>query len=256
MSSKEYEKLQTRLYSESVEISGKFGDMFNAFFRSLRERQIPIKRIVGDLKAFGAFTPVYGGENQPLLREELKTLDLAKADIDDVKLMVLDYCSFFNFKLLIHLVKAQGTVLDKKEFEQYEKEFNEYAQRRVSECPPELGQLNDTSQANITIKLDDHYDQCTLHQLRLLEADFCKILEITNLKLCLVTAGCLQLTFQLPWFVKQEIFPLSEEQKEMLATLHAVRVTCGYYCFMDKIPVRHPLHCIFSLIYLLLTTRQ
>ena len=62
MSSEQYEKLQTRLYSESVDLTGKFGVMFNAFFRSVRERDISVKDIVGNLKAFGAFTPVYKGE--------------------------------------------------------------------------------------------------------------------------------------------------------------------------------------------------
>ena len=54
----------------------------------------------------------------------------------------------------------------------------------------------------------------------------------------------MQLTFQIPWFVKWEIFPLSEEQKEMLVALHVIRVTCGYYCYLDRAPVRQPIHCI------------
>ena len=213
--------------------------MFNAVFQSLREREVSIKEIVGNLKAFGTFTPVYKGENQPLLRDELNGLHLARADIDDIKLIVLDYCSFFNFRLLKFLIEALGTVPDKRKFEEYEKEFNEYAKRRIFECPSELGKpSNDTSHANVIIKLDHHYDHCTLNQLKLLEADFCKILNITNLKLCLITAGCLQLTFQMPWFVKRGIFPLSEEQKEALTALHVIRITCGFYCYLDRLPVR------------------
>ena len=68
----------------------------NAFFRSVRERDISIKDIVGNLKAFGAFTPIYKGEYQPLLRDELNGLHLARADINDIKLIVLDYYSFFT----------------------------------------------------------------------------------------------------------------------------------------------------------------
>ena len=247
MSSKEYEKLKTRLYSESIELVGKFGVIFNAFFQSLRERKLPIKEIVSNLKGFGAFSPVYKGEYQPLLREKLKSLDLARADIDDIKLIIIDYCSFFNFRLLQFLVEALGTTTDKQKFEQYKTGFNEYAKRRIFECPSELGQPSDTSQANIIVKLDDHYDQCALTQLKLLEVDFCKILKITNLTLCLITVGCLQLTFQIPWFVKREIFPLSEEQKEMLVALHVIHVTCGYYCYLDRTPVRQPIHCIVSI---------
>ena len=242
MSSEQYERLQTRLYSESMELTGKFGVMFNAVFQSLSRQEISIKKIISNLKAFGAYTRVYKGENQPLLREELSCLNLAEADIDDIKLIVLDYCSFFNFRLLQFLIEALGTPMDKQKFERYENEFNEYAKRRVFECPSEYGEPSDTSQANIFIKLDEHYERCTLNQLKLLETDFCEILNITNLKLCSMSKGCLQLTFQVPWFVKRKIFPLSKQQKEMLTARHVTRVTCGYYCYLDQ--VRPSLKCL------------
>ena len=145
----------------------------NTFFRSLKEREISTKEIIGNLKAFGAFTPIYKGENQPLLREELSSLNPAEADIDDIKLIVLDYCSFFNFRLLAHLVKALGTSSDREQLAHYETEFNEYAKRKVFECPPELGKPNNISQANFIIKLDDHYKECTLNQIKMVEGDLC-----------------------------------------------------------------------------------
>ena len=43
-SSENSEKLQTRLYAESVSQTEKFGRMFNAFFRSLSDRNISIKK--------------------------------------------------------------------------------------------------------------------------------------------------------------------------------------------------------------------
>jgi hypothetical protein len=235
MSSEDYEKLQTRLYSESVHIAGAFGVMFNDFFQSIKEREISVEEVVATLKAFGAFTPVYKGENQPLLREELNRLDLTRASIHSVRIIILDYCSFFNYKLFRFLVGAQGTAKDKQKLQQYEVEFNEYAKRRVFECPPELGKPSDKFNTNIIIKLDDDYERCTLNQLKLLEADFCKILNITNLKLCRVAPGCLQLTFQLPQFITEHIFPLSREQEEELLALHIVNVICGDYCLSAKV---------------------
>ena len=232
ISSENYKKLQTRLYSESVALTESFGRMFNSLFQSLSDRDISIKKIVANLKAFGAFSPVYKGENQPLLRDELYAdrLDLARADIDDIKLIILDYCSFFNYRLVSSLVASLGTTDDKIQFEKYEAEFKEYARRRIYECPSEFGKLNNTN-AILTIKLDSHYEQCSLNQLKLLETDFCKILNTSNMNLCHVTSGCMQLTFQLPWFVQNEVFPLSQEQEEKLAELHVHRVICGYYHF-------------------------
>ena len=230
ISSENYRKL----YSESVSLTESFGRMVNEFFQSLSSRDVSIKKIVGTLKAFGAFSPVYKGENQSLLRNELHRLDPNTADIDDIKSIVLDYCSFFNYRLISSLVASLGTEDDKQLFEKYEAEFIEYAKRLISECPSELGKLI-TSNAILTIKLDRRYEQYSLNQLKLLEADFCKIFNISNLYLCLVTSGCLQLIFQLPWFVQNEVFPLTQEQEEKLAALHVYRVTCGYYHFTVKV---------------------
>ena len=234
ITSENFKKLQTRLYSESVSLTEKFGRMFNNFFKSLKDQNISIEEIIADLKAFGAFSPVYKGENQPYLRDELGRLDLATANINKIKLIILDYCSFFNFRLFSYLVASFGNESDKKQMENYEAEFIEYAKRRIYECPSELGVLNATN-AILTVKLDSHYEQCSLNQMRVLEADFCRILNISNLNLCLITSGCLQLTFQLPWFVQKKIFPLSQEQEEKLAALHVIWAVCGYYQFTVKV---------------------
>ena len=122
----------------------------------------------------------------------------------------------------------------KKSLKHNEAEFKEYAKRRIYECPSELGKLN-TTNTILTIKLDSQYEQCSLNHLKLLEADFCKILNISNLNLCLVTSGCMRLIFQLPWFVQNEVFPLSQEQEEKLAELHIHHVARGYYHFTVKV---------------------
>ena len=219
--------------------------MFNNFFQSLSDHGISVKKIVASLKAFGAFCD---DENQPLLRDELKSLDLATADIDDIKLIVLNYCSFFNFGLFSDLVSQLGTPNDKEHFRSYEKEFNIYAQRRIFECPSELGEMDETK-ANLVMKIDHHYcnSQSELKELRLLEIDLCQIFNITHLKLCRVTSGCLELIYQIPKFVQQKVFPLTQEQEEKLANLHVLSVVCGDYRFVYGCEVRtnilcYPLH--------------
>ena len=234
MKSEEYEKLKIRLYSESCALMEKFVHLFTSFFQSMSDRQVPIKKIISNLKAFGAFTPIYKGENQPLLKDELSKLKLETADMDDIMSTVTDYCSFFNYRLLSFLVEKHGTSDDKEQLEKYEKEFSDYAQRRVFECPSEFGDINKKF-ANLVVKLDDHYEQCTTKQLWLLEADLCKIFGVTNLNLRLLRPGCLQLTFQLPFFVQEAIFPLSKEQEEKLLALHVLRVDCEEYHFSSQV---------------------
>ena len=45
----------------------------------------------------------------------------------------------------------------------------------------------------------------------------------------------MQLIFQVPSFVKQEIFPLSSEQERALAAEGVIRLTCGDYQFAVKV---------------------
>ena len=235
ISSENLKKLETRLYSESVSMIEKFGRIFNTFFKSLKDQGVSSEEIIANLKAFGAFSPVKK-ENRPLLEEELGRLDHTTASIDKIQSIVFNYSSFFNVRLFSSLVASFGNENDQTQLSEYELEFSEYAKRRVYECPSELGGLN-TNNAILTIKLDSVYKQCSLNQMKLLEVDFCRILKITNLNLCLVAPGCLRLTFQLPWFVQKQIFPLSKEQQEELASLHVLHIICGYHHFACTVKV-------------------
>ena len=236
MKSEDYEKLKMRLYSDSCALMEKFAYLFTSLFQSMSDRQIPIKKIIANLKSFGAFTPIYKGENQPLLKDELSKLELETTDMDDIMSVVTDYCSFFNYRLLSFMVEKHGTTDDKEQIEKYEKEFSEYAQRRVFECPSEFGEVSKKF-ANLVVKLDDHYEQCTTKQVWLLEADLCKIFGVTNLNLRMLRRGCLELTFQLPFFVQKAVFPLTKEQEKQLLVLHVLRVDCEDYHFPSEVSV-------------------
>ena len=234
MKTEDYEKLEARLYHQTLTIMEKFVDMFTNFFQSLSDRKIPVKKLVAYLKTFGAFTPIYKGENQPLLKDELSKLNMETADMDDLMLIVTDYCSFFNFRLLSYLVKKHGTLSDQEELKRYKEEFTEYSKRRIYECPSEIGVINETC-ASLIVKLDQSYERYSLNQLGLLEVDLCQIFGISNLNLRQVERGCLQLTFQLPFFVQEAVFPLSREQEEKLKALHVLRVDCGDYHFSSDV---------------------
>ena len=63
-----------------------------------------------------------------------------------------------------------------------------------------------------------------------------EILRVSSqsiLRLCRVEKGCFQLTFQVPSFLQQEIFPLSREQERALEAVGIIRLTCGEYQFAD-----------------------
>ena len=52
-----------------------------------------------------------------------------------------------------------------------------------------------------------------------------------------VKDGCLQLTFQIPTFVRNAIFPLSPETKRQLERLHVQKIDCDGIQFIAPVPV-------------------
>ena len=233
MKAEDYEKLKSRLYHESVTIMDAFGHLFSQIFRSISDQGVCVKSLIVHLKAYSAFTPIFKGEKELLLRDELSKLDLQNADVNDITSIVQDYCSFFNYRLLSFLVGHCGTDEDKEKLKQYKDNFAEYAKRRVIECPSKFKEINE-NKAKFVLKLDEVYAQVTLRQIQLLECDICQILCVSHLDLCHITDGCVQLTFQLPFFIQKKIFPLSSEQEDKFKALRVIRIDCENYHFTNS----------------------
>ena len=130
-----------------------------------------------------------------------------------------------------------GTEEDKAKLQRYKKNFNQYAKRRIFECLPEFGPISDANHADIFVKLDSQYDNYKVAQIERFCHKLSEILRVSFqgiLRLCRVDEGCLQLMFQVPIFVQQEIFPLSREQGKALVAVDVIKLTCGEYQFKVK----------------------
>ena len=245
LSDTEREHLQARLYTDSVRMMGEFQTLLNTIMDSLETRQIPIKRIITQIMAFGAFDPVHQEPDQPILKHELSKLRAeAGTSIDDIQYVVLKYSSFFNYHIVEQIIKTLGTQADKTELEKYERVFMEYAERKVVECPTQVALIDDINQAMIFVKLDDSYDKCTVSHLKLFVGKLSEVLNLKEgvLQLVSVKSGCFELTFQVPLFVQQATFPLSLEQEKSLAQLGVLKLCSGSYTYScsqsdDKVDV-------------------
>ena len=92
--------------------------------------------------------------------------------------------------------------------------------------------------ADIFVKIDSRYENYTLAEIVDFSQELSNLLGLSSkgvLRLCWVQKGCFQLTFQIPLFVKEEIFPLSSEQERALAAEGVIRLTCGKYQFQVSI---------------------
>ena len=230
------EGLRIRLCVESEDIVRKFGHLHSRVYESLCKRNVPVAKLVAHLLSLRAFDPVYKDSQKPALQSFIKELRSTES-IEDVLFIIRDCISFFNYHVIEHIVNELGTNQDRTELQKYEKEFDQYSKHRVYECPTVCGSKSDAGHVDLVVKVDSVYEDFTLKELKKFQYRLSTILHISPsvLRLCQVEEGCLQLIFQVPSFVQQEIFPLSSEQESALAAEGVIRLTCGDYQFVAKV---------------------
>ena len=156
--------------------------------------------------------------------------------IPKIFLILKDYFSFFNYDIIEHIITVLGTKEDKANLQSYKEKFDQYAKRRIYECGPHFGPVSDTDHPDVFVKVDSRYDNYTVEEIKGFCNKLSDVLRVSSqgvLHLCRVEKGCIQLTFQIPSFVQQEILPLSREQTRTLKAVGAIKLTCGKYQFPD-----------------------
>ena len=216
-----------------------FQKLVSATILSLEKQQIPLTRLVSHLMTLGAFDPVYkeGEEQVPAFHHHFKELQTADT-VPKVFLVLADYFSFFNYHVIEHIITVLGTGEDNDNLQMYKAQFDQYAKRRIYECLPQFGSVSETDHADVFVKVDSQYENYTVTEVERFRCQLSELLHISPqgvLRLCRVEKGCFQLTFQVPSFVQQEIFPLSQEQEKALAEKGVIRLICGEYQFLAEV---------------------
>ena len=231
------EELRGKLWSESQEIMIQFQKLVSSTIQSFKRRRVPLDDLVSHVMTLGAFDTVFKESQVPAFRFCFKELKAADT-IPKVFMILNDYFSFFNYHIIEHIINTLGTKRDKAKLQRYKEDFIRYAKRRIFECLPEFGSVSDADHADIFVKLDSQYEEYTVIQIEAFRYKLSEILCVSSqgiLRVCRVDEGCIQLMFQVPSFVQQEIFPLSGEQEKALAAMGVIRLTCGKYQFRVKL---------------------
>ena len=235
------QELKGRLRFESQKIMIRFQELVSAIIKSLKRRCIPLDDVVSHVMTLGAFDPVFKEPQVPLFRYCFQKLKAAET-IPKVFLILNDYFSFFNYHIIEHIIKELGTEEDKAELQRYKEDFNQYAKRRIFECQSEFGPLSDADHADVFVKVDKHYNDCTVAEIEVFRHKLSEILCVSSqgvLRLFRVEEGCLDLTFQVPSFVQHEIFPLSREQERAVKVDGVIKLTW-------RLDIKHILSCSVS----------
>ena len=198
------EGLKTRLCVESEDIVHQFWYLNSRVYESLCERNVPVDKLVTHLLSLGAFDPVYKDSQKPVLQTFFQELQSAES-IEKVLFIIRDYISFFNYRVIEHIVDGLGTDQDRVELWNYKQRFNEYSKRRIYECPSVYWSMSKADHAELVLKLDSVYEDFTVKELKNFEYRLSRIFCVSPqsvVRLCQVEEGCVQLIFQVPSFVQ------------------------------------------------------
>ena len=227
--SSERQALEGRLISEFQSIIRKFSSMKSSLCQSLIDQKVSVKRltrVLADLGAFHSSKP-----HKPLLQDRLDDI-ISAEDIDDVFFIVRDYSSFINFSLTEHIATEVGTERDIARVQEYHSELEHYCRRNIFECP--AYHTPDSNQIRLVVKVDSSIETFSLKHQLFFQSRLADIINVTKytLQLCSVEKGCIELTYQMPRFVKEAIFPLKEEQRRELQEIKVISLSCAG-CYRD-----------------------
>lgn len=154
-------------------------------------------------------------------------------DYDDVKRIIMDYSSFFDFRPLVCMIEIFGTDEDKQTLKRYEEKFEQYAKRRIYECPSTILSTTPPDHVHLCIKYESEFTEAKLVDIKQFHSRLSVIMNIPPhmLRLASIKEGCIELTSIFPGFIKQDILPLSAEQKSALIEIGVSELSCENYQF-------------------------
>ena len=236
LSSSEQEELEAKLDDDVRKMKRQFGYLVTKIRDSLEDRVL-VEDFATSILALGAYEPAPEQRDHSLLDEHRKEITRAES-ISEIFNILSSYWNYLNHEILEYIINLYGTGDDYKRMKSYDEQLQNFCKRRIFELAlPESGSSNGNAmspkQKKFNVKLDVCEDITCKELLRIRK----RIAEVLHVKLTALIivgadAGCVQLTFLIPTFVAQEIFPLSNEQ---MSAFHkdtsVIRLEFGDYVF-------------------------
>ena len=233
LSTSEQEELKEMLDDDVRNMTHEFGYLVTKTRDSIEER-VSVGTFATSILALRAYEPAPEERDRSLLDEHREEINRAKT-ISEIFNILCPYWNYLNCELLEYIIKLYGTSDDAERLASYCEKLREFCERRIFEVPmPESATATgDSKQKKFVVKLNVH-EGIKCKELRRIKGRIAKILYVKVAALIIVSVdpGCVQLTFLIPKFIAQEIFPLSHEQASVLSKEAAViRLECGDYVF-------------------------
>ena len=233
LSSSEQEELKEMLDDDVRKMTHEFGYLVTKTCDSV-EKRISVEMFATGILALSAYEPAPEERDRSLLDEHREEINRAKT-ISKIFNILCPYWNYLNYELLEYIIKLYGTKDDAERLTSYCEKLHKFCERRIFEAPmPESATgTGDSKQKKFVVKLNVR-EGIKCKELRRIKGRIAKILHVNVAALIIVSVdpGCVQLTFLIPKFIAQEIFPLSHEQASTLSKdASVIRLECGDYVF-------------------------
>ena len=213
-----------------------FGCLVTRTCDSVEER-ISVVKFARSILALGAYDPAPEDHDRSLLNEHRDEIKRAES-ISEIFNILNAYWNYLSYEILGYIIELYGTSEDKERMRKYDEELHSFCKRRLFEVPmPVSGSGTESKsspkQEKLYVKLDVQ-ENIPADQFYQIKGRIAKILHVNSatLQIYSMNKGCVQLTFLVPRFLAQEIFPLSYEQTLVLSKdVSVIRLECGQYIF-------------------------
>ena len=120
--------------------------------------------------------------------------------IEEIFIIINPYLSYFNYELVQVIIDTHGTDKDKKNMQQYLKDFSDYCKKVPCVEFHEESDCNESKRTKIKFKLDYNKSQLKLGDVKRIQRRIARILKLKPSVLFLhsVDDGCVVFTFLLP----------------------------------------------------------
>ena len=233
LSSSQQDELLAKLYDDEESIKLRFGSLLSATCNSVQNR-VSVDVFRASILSMRAYEQALEVGDRSLLEEESGEIETAKS-VTYIFAVLTPYWNYLNFEILKYIITEHGTSDDYVSLRNYDGELKKFCERKILELPMLVNgsDVGNTfpNQVKCVIKFDKP-ESMTGNQLLQIREQIANIfhVNVTAFKICRVEVGCVQLTFLIPKFVPQDIFPLSCEQTSALSkNTSVIRLECGPY---------------------------
>ena len=231
---REKHDLEFRLERETKNIMLSFHLLVSELYKTTVENGVSIGDLKFHLKAIKA---LLNSTKECHIFEEYNDKLLAASDALAIFDIITQFCSFVDYSLLEHLIRILGSEADKKRMMDYHTKFNEYAKRRIIECPLSIKLADNLKWSTMYIKIDSKLENLTINQFQEFRFKVSEVLKVnvSAIRFCCAHSGCIQFTCQIPNFVRKAIFPLSSDQEISLELLGVIWFSCAGYEYSAQV---------------------